>query len=132
MSLLRATAAIACIMGTYGASGAEVPDAIAANGETVVLQAHAEGAQIYECKPAQSGGQLTWQFREPVAALFRDGVVHVEDHDRERLAALGRPGAHGPVLVRRDLVGVAPEGVPAFAARLVPPVPVANETPAAA
>ena len=35
MSLLRATAAIACIMGTYGASGAEVPDAIAANGETV-------------------------------------------------------------------------------------------------
>ena len=73
MSLLRATAAIACIMGTYGASGAEVPDAIAANGETVVLQAHAEGAQIYECKPAQSGGQLTWQFREPVAALFRDG-----------------------------------------------------------
>ena len=54
------------------AAGAEVPEAIAAKGETVVLQVHAEGAQIYECK-ADAGGKLTWQFREPIASLFKDG-----------------------------------------------------------
>jgi hypothetical protein len=54
------------------ASAAEVPDAIAAKGETVVLQVHAEGAQIYECK-ADAGGKLAWQFREPIASLFSDG-----------------------------------------------------------
>jgi len=50
---------------------AEVPEVIAAKGETVVLQVHAEGAQVYECKDA--AGKLTWQFREPIASLFKDG-----------------------------------------------------------
>src|SRR5438270_6279500 len=54
------------------AASAEVPDAIAAKGESSILQVHAEGAQIYECK-ADSSGKLTWQFREPVASLFSDG-----------------------------------------------------------
>ncbi|GAC1338829.1 MAG: DUF3455 domain-containing protein [Beijerinckiaceae bacterium] len=55
----------------FAANAAELPDAIAAKGETV-LQAHAEGAQISECK-ADSGGKLAWAFREPIAALFKDG-----------------------------------------------------------
>jgi hypothetical protein len=38
---------------------------------TVVAAFHAEGVQIYECKPAANG--LAWSFREPVAALFEDG-----------------------------------------------------------
>src|SRR6516164_7010862 len=33
---------------------------------------HAEGAQIYECK-ADSGGKVTWLFREPVATLLLNG-----------------------------------------------------------
>jgi hypothetical protein len=52
---------------------AQLPEAIAAPGETVVATIHAEGAQIYECKAAETGGQLIWQFREPIASLFRDG-----------------------------------------------------------
>ena len=51
---------------------AEVPDAIAAPGETVATRVHAEGAQIYECK-ADASGKLGWQFREPVATLLIDG-----------------------------------------------------------
>jgi uncharacterized protein DUF3455 len=42
----------------------------------VIATLHAEGSQIYECKadPTQSpSGALTWQFREPIAALFVDG-----------------------------------------------------------
>src|SRR5216684_303085 len=56
MSLIRTTTAIAVLALTYGASAAELPEAIAAKGETVVLQVHAEGAQIYECRAAQGGG----------------------------------------------------------------------------
>jgi hypothetical protein len=56
----------------FGASAAELPDEIAAKGETVVLEVHAIGAQIYECK-ADPNGKLSWQFREPIATLIRDG-----------------------------------------------------------
>ena len=31
-------------------ASAQVPDAIAATGETLVATIHAEGAQVYECK----------------------------------------------------------------------------------
>jgi hypothetical protein len=39
---------------------------------TVILSAHAEGAQVYECKAAPGGG-LAWAFREPIATLIVDG-----------------------------------------------------------
>ncbi len=51
---------------------AEVPDAIAAPGETLAATIHAEGAQVYECK-ADTAGKLSWQFREPIATLLVDG-----------------------------------------------------------
>ena len=51
---------------------AKLPDAIAAPGEETVAVFHAEGAQVYECK-ASADGELTWQFREPIATLFLDG-----------------------------------------------------------
>ena len=56
------------------ASAAEtpLPDAIAAPGETVVLTAHAEGAQVYECK-AGADDKPAWAFREPIATLMLDG-----------------------------------------------------------
>ena len=50
----------------------QLPAAIDAPGKTAVLKAHAEGAQIYECK-ADAGGKLIWTFREPIASLFVDG-----------------------------------------------------------
>jgi hypothetical protein len=51
---------------------AQVPESIAAPGETVVLEVNAEGAQVYECK-ANPDAKLTWQFREPIATLIVDG-----------------------------------------------------------
>ena len=73
MAGFRTTATIACLMVSYSASAAEVPAAIAATGEIVLFQAHAEGAQIYECNAEQSAEQFGWRFREPVAALFQGG-----------------------------------------------------------
>jgi hypothetical protein len=51
---------------------AQMPAAIAAPGQTTIATLHAEGAQIYECKPG-TDGKLTWQIREPIATLFLDG-----------------------------------------------------------
>jgi Protein of unknown function (DUF3455) len=51
---------------------AQIPDAIAAPGESLRVTLHAEGAQIYDCK-ADASGNLAWQFREPIASLFADG-----------------------------------------------------------
>jgi hypothetical protein len=49
-----------------------MPEAIAAPGQTLVAIAHAQGAQVYECK-AEASGRLAWAFREPVATLMIDG-----------------------------------------------------------
>jgi hypothetical protein len=65
-------AAIMSAAGIVPALAQNLPDAIAAKGETAVLTVHAEGAQVYDCK-AGEGGKLTWQFREPVATLIQDG-----------------------------------------------------------
>jgi Protein of unknown function (DUF3455) len=57
---------------------AQMPPAIAVREGTVIATLHAEGAQIYECKPDSAISQseiriLTWQFREPIATLIVDG-----------------------------------------------------------
>jgi len=58
---------------------AQVPSTIAVPDGTALVTLHAEGAQIYQCKPDSDGksasqvGALTWQFREPIAILIVDG-----------------------------------------------------------
>jgi hypothetical protein len=51
---------------------AELPDAIAAAGESLLTTAHAIGNQVYECE-FDAAGNLVWQFREPIAVLFASG-----------------------------------------------------------
>ena len=73
MTLFRIAIAFLLVVPVLSSgSSAEIPDSIAVKGETVVLQVHAAGAQIYECK-ADANGRTTWQFREPIASLFLDG-----------------------------------------------------------
>jgi Protein of unknown function (DUF3455) len=50
---------------------AQMPPAIASPGGKIVATFHAEGAQIYECKPGNDG-KLAWAFREPIATLLLD------------------------------------------------------------
>ena len=66
---------VASLMGAsmlVGAASGQLPDTIAAPGETAVTTLHAEGAQVNECK-ADAAGKLVWQFREPIATLLLDG-----------------------------------------------------------
>jgi hypothetical protein len=70
-----AAVAILLLSGSLVSSGAaetSLPDAIAAPGEAIILTAHAEGAQVYECK-AGPDGKPVWAFREPIATLLVDG-----------------------------------------------------------
>src|SRR5215217_773070 len=55
-----------------GQAAAQVPNAIAAPGETKVITFYAQGAQVYECKPGPDG-KLVWSLREPIATLMLDG-----------------------------------------------------------
>jgi hypothetical protein len=66
------SAAIMSAVAIVPALTQSLPDAIATKGETTILTVHAEGAQVYDCKPGE-GGKLSWQFREPVATLIQDG-----------------------------------------------------------
>jgi hypothetical protein len=70
ISLSAGVVALALLPASH--ARAEVPDAIAAPGETLVALVHAQGAQVYECK-ADAAGKLAWQFREPVATLLEGG-----------------------------------------------------------
>ena len=74
MPHLRSAALAALLLSgsLASAAAAELPGAVAAPGETVVLTTHAEGAQVYECK-AGADGKLAWLFREPIATLMADG-----------------------------------------------------------
>jgi Protein of unknown function (DUF3455) len=88
-------------LGPISNASAEPPTSISAPGETEVARFHAEGAQIYECKLANNG-QLTWQFREPIATLLVDGKTvgrHYAGPNWEHFdgsAVTGKPVASAP------------------------------------
>ncbi len=89
-------------------AAAQVPDAIAAPNKAKVLEVHAEGAQIYECK-AGSEGKLIWQFREPVAALILDGKTIGRHYDgptwelSDGSAVTGKVAARAPGAKAKDI-----------------------------
>jgi hypothetical protein len=104
-SLSTSACLVAAVLLHISAASAQVPDAIAARGETLVATIHAQGAQVYECK-ADASGKLAWQFREPVATLLEDGKTvgrhyagpHWELTDGSKIAAkvvARAPGATG-------------------------------------
>ena len=85
-----------------------VPAALAAPGETVVLTAHAEGAQVYECK-AGADGKPMWSFREPIATLLVDGKTigrHYAGPNWEHSdgsAVVGKVSASAPGTTANDI-----------------------------
>jgi Protein of unknown function (DUF3455) len=74
--ILLNVAVRATILVSTQAAG-QTPPAISGGDGTELVTLHAEGAQLYECKPDSGNkpevGALTWQFREPIATLILDG-----------------------------------------------------------
>jgi len=91
-----------------GTSAAELPGAIAAPGETIVLSVHAEGAQVYECK-AGTDGKLSWLFREPIATLMADGKTVGRHYagpnweDADGSAVTGKAAGNAPGATANDI-----------------------------
>jgi hypothetical protein len=55
---------------------APAPPRLATDKSAIIATLHAEGAQIYECKPDAARPEprpLTWHFREPIATLLVGG-----------------------------------------------------------
>lgn len=67
-----AHSAVAALILSTSVAFADGPADLSVPGETLVTTLHAQGAQLYECK-ADATGKLSWQFREPVATLIKDG-----------------------------------------------------------
>ena len=63
---------VVAVLTLAGNAMAQMPAAIAAPEEAIVVTLHAEGAQIYECK-AGSDRKPAWILREPIATLLLDG-----------------------------------------------------------
>jgi hypothetical protein len=95
-------------LGVSAKAQTPLPDAIAAPGETVVLTAHAEGAQVYECK-AGADGKLGWAFREPIATLLVDGKTigrHYAGPNWEHIdgsAVVGKAAGNAPGATADDI-----------------------------
>lgn len=63
--------AILALLSSPTVAGATTPFDLSSR--TMIATFHAEGAQVYECKAASSGGGLAWTFREPIATLIDNG-----------------------------------------------------------
>jgi hypothetical protein len=89
-------------------ASAQVPAAIAAPAEATVVTLHAEGAQIYECKP-NNQKKLVWTFREPIATLLLDGKTvgrHYAGPTWEHVdgsAVVAKLAAHAPGQTTNDI-----------------------------
>ena len=101
---------VAIILST-GPALAEMPSAIDVSGGTVVLTVHAQGAQIYECKPAPSqAGAPTWQFREPIATLFVDGKTIGRHYAGPNWDHIDGTGVKGKTVANAP--GATPDDIP--------------------
>ena len=69
-----------------GEALAQMPNAIGAPDEAIVVTLHAQGAQN-ECKAA-GGGKLSWTFREPIATLLLDGSPRARRGQSVQAAAI--------------------------------------------
>jgi hypothetical protein len=93
---------------TATAAETSLPGAIAAPGETILLTAHAEGAQVYECK-AGADGKPAWTFREPIATLLVDGKTIGRHYagpsweDNDGSAVVGKVTGSAPGATANDI-----------------------------
>jgi hypothetical protein len=76
---------------------------------TQILAAHAEGAQIYECK-AGADGVLAWAFREPIASLMVDGKTVGRHYAGPRWALADGSIVQGKVSA--TVAGATPTDIP--------------------
>jgi len=93
---------------SFDAAGEELPAEIAADRLSPVLKVHAVGAQTYECK-TDKDCHPSWQFREPIASLFRNGRT-IGRHYAGPTWEVGSSIIVGKVIAHAP--GVTPQDIP--------------------
>ena len=94
---------------TAPSQAAELPDVVAAPGETLVTTAHAVGSQVYECE-FDTVGNLVWQFREPIAALFASGKTVGRHYAGPTWELIDGSGVSGKIVSHAP--GASPADIP--------------------
>lgn len=99
---------IACAIDAQRAQAQDLPDPLSGDAKTILMTVQAEGVQIYNCAKDNTG-QLTWQFREPLATLMINGKT-VGRHFagptwqlNDRSAVVGKVAAQAPGATGRDI-----------------------------
>ncbi|UII73503.1 DUF3455 domain-containing protein [Pseudomonas sp. HN11] len=113
---------VICAIDAQRAQAQDLPEAATGAAKRVLMTVRAAGVQIYTCAQ-DSSGQLTWQFREPLATLMVNGKT-VGRHFAgptwqldDRSAVVGKVIAQAPgasaqdiALLRLDVVSHQGEG----------------------
>jgi len=107
MPVIAVSLAVAALGATQ--ASAQVPMALAVPDAIVVATLHAEGAQVYECKPGPDNA-LIWQFREPVATLLQDGKTVGRHYAGPSWEHTDKSTVRGKVAVSTK--GVTPNDIP--------------------
>jgi hypothetical protein len=98
------------LISAIAAGHAEEPAAtIAAPGLTTIVTLHAEGAQVYECKP-DTTGHMVWSFREPIATLLTEGKTVGRHYAGPNWDYLDGSGVTGKVT--GNAPGATPKDIP--------------------
>jgi len=103
--LRQIVATVALILGVWAVGTVR---AYAGVDDAQSLNLSATGVQIYDCR-ADAGGQLNWQFREPLATLIQDGKTvgrHFAGPSWEMAdgsAIVGKVSAQAPGATAKDI-----------------------------
>lgn len=109
-------AAVSLVAVLRAGASAQQPLPVAVPDATIVATFHAEGAQIYQCKPdvgTTSPTQiraLTWQFREPIATLMVDGKSIGRHYAGPSWDHIDGSGVKGKVIASAP--GATPKDIP--------------------
>jgi Protein of unknown function (DUF3455) len=116
-SFLKVPLTATCLVVTWLAVkvSAQIPAALVARDGAVIATFHAEGAQIYQCKPdsekyPSEPRALAWQFREPVATLIVDGKSFGRHYAGPNWDHIDGSGVKGKVIA--GMPGAKPGDIP--------------------
>jgi len=107
MPLTAISLVIAALSATQ--ASAQVPAALAVPDAITVATLHAEGAQIYECKPGPDSNPV-WQFREPIATLVQEGKTVGRHYAGPNWESIDGSAVRGKVAVAAP--GATPDDIP--------------------
>lgn len=99
---------VMCAVDAQRAQAQDLPEVASDAPQTILLTVQAKGVQVYNCAK-DSNGQLTWQFREPLATLMINGKTVGRHYAGptwqldDRSTVVGKVSAQAPGATPKDI-----------------------------